>query len=110
MLFSYSVIYRAIASEPLFGQFLTAYCSGSEPMRTWLHERLLGGPQTKDSLRRSRRYVQGPGGPHLLREPLLGQALRRQGRAGRTSGSEEEARISSEARREGQEAARKRSP
>ena len=29
-------------------------------MRTWSHERLLGGPQTKDSLRRRRRYVQGP--------------------------------------------------
>jgi hypothetical protein len=41
----------------VFGPALTACCSGSEPMRTWLHERLLGGPQTKDSLRRRRRYV-----------------------------------------------------
>src|SRR5215217_2953950 len=31
MLFSYSVIYRAIASEPLFGQFLTAGCSEIDP-------------------------------------------------------------------------------
>src|SRR5215213_4907485 len=31
MLFSYSVIYRAIASEPLFGQFLTACCSEIDP-------------------------------------------------------------------------------
>jgi hypothetical protein len=42
-------------------------------MRTWQHERLLSRPQTKDSLCRRKRHVQGPGGPHLLREPLLGQ-------------------------------------
>src|SRR5215217_1278915 len=41
------------------------------------------------------------GSPHLLRESLLGQALRKQGRAGRISSSEEETRICSEAGREG---------
>ena len=40
-------------------------------MRTWPYERLLGRPQMEDSLRRGRRHAQGPGGPHLLREPLL---------------------------------------
>jgi hypothetical protein len=67
----------------LFGQFLTARCSDSEPMRTSSHERLLRRPQTKGGLHGGRRYVQGPGGPHLLREPLLAQTIRRQGRAGR---------------------------
>jgi transposase len=47
--------------------------------------------------------------PHLLREPLLAQALRKQGTAGRTPGSEEEPRIHSEARRESHEAACRRS-
>jgi hypothetical protein len=42
-------------------------------MRTWPHdERLLGRSQKTDSLRRRRRPIQGPGGSHLLREPLLG--------------------------------------
>ncbi len=48
-------------------------------MRTCSHERLLGRPEDQDSLRRRKRDAQGPGGPHLLREPLLGQALRQQG-------------------------------
>src|SRR5918992_5334787 len=68
---------------------ITARCSGSEPMRTCSHERLLRGPQTKDSLRHGRWDVQGPGGSHLLREPLLGKALRQQGRARRILSSEE---------------------
>ena len=34
-------------------------------MRTWPHERLLGRPKAKDSLRRGRRHVKGPGGAHL---------------------------------------------
>src|SRR5829696_6709663 len=38
-----------------------------------------------------------------LREPLLGQTICRQGRAGRILGSEEETRLCSEARREGKE-------
>jgi transposase len=38
----------------------TARCSDSEPMRTSSDERLLRRPQTKDSLRRRRRDVQGP--------------------------------------------------
>ena len=88
----------------------TARCSDSEPMRTSPDERLLRRPKTKDSLRRRRRHAQGPGGSHLLREPLLAQAIREQSRPGRISGSEEEPRIGSEARREGQEAARRRSP
>ena len=62
---------------------LTARCSDSEPMRTWAHERLRRRPKTKDSLLSRRRHVQGPGSPHLLRESLLGQALRQQGTAGR---------------------------
>src|SRR5919112_27316 len=82
----------------------TAHCSGSEPMRTWPHERLLRRPQRKDSLLgRKRRHVQGPGGSHLLRLALLSQTLRRQGQKGRIAGSEEEARIYSQARRKGEE-------
>src|SRR5829696_1714423 len=78
-------------------------------MRTSSHERLLRRPQTKGGLRGGRRYVQGPGGSHLLREPLLGQTIRRQGRAGRILGSEEETRLCSQARREGKEAPCRRS-
>ena len=52
-------------------------------MRTWPHERLLSRPETEDSLCRRKRDVQGPGGPYLLREPLLGQTLRQQGQKGR---------------------------
>src|SRR5215212_4303456 len=65
-------------------------------MRTSAHERLLRRLQTKGGLRGGRRYVQGPGGSHLLREPLLGQTIRRQGRAGRISSSEEETQICSD--------------
>src|SRR5215218_1395601 len=54
---------------------VTARCSDSEPMRTWSHERLLRRPTAEDSLLGRRRHVQGSGGPHLLRQPLLGQAL-----------------------------------
>src|SRR5688572_11769586 len=36
------------------------------------HERLLRRPKAEDSLLGRRRHVQGSGGPHLLREPLLG--------------------------------------
>jgi hypothetical protein len=54
-------------------------------MRTWPHEQLLSRPQTEDSFGRRRRVVQGSGSPNLLREPLLGQTLRQQGTAGRTS-------------------------
>jgi hypothetical protein len=58
--------------------------SGGEPMRTWSDERLLRRPHKEGSLRRRRRDVQGPGGPYLLREPLLGQTLRvQQGQKGR---------------------------
>ena len=39
---------------------LTARCSGSEPMTIWAQERLLRRPKKEDSLRRRRRYVQGP--------------------------------------------------
>src|SRR3712207_2436551 len=52
---------------------------------------------------------QGSGCSHLLREPLLGQTLRQQGQKGRIAGSEEEARIYSEARREGNKAPCRRS-
>src|SRR5215210_1490509 len=89
-------------------QLVTARCSGSEPMRTWSHERLLRRPQTQDSLLGRGRHAQGPGGSHLLREPLLGQTIRKQGPKGRTSNSEEEARIDPEARREGDEATPRR--
>jgi hypothetical protein len=51
-------------------QARTARCRSSEPMRICSHERLLSRPQTKDSFRRGRRDVQGPGGSYLLREPL----------------------------------------
>jgi hypothetical protein len=37
--------------------YLTACWSGSEPMRTWPHERLLGRPQKKNGLRRRARDV-----------------------------------------------------
>jgi hypothetical protein len=88
----------------------SARCIGSEPMRTWAHERLLSRSQRKDSLRcRRRRHVQGSGCSHLLREPLLDQTLRQQGQKGRIAGSEEEARIYSEARREGNKAPCRRS-
>src|SRR3712207_3561029 len=73
-------------------------------MRAWPHEWLLNRPKTKDSLLSRRRWdVQGPSGSHLLREPLLGQTLRQQGQKGRIAGPQEEARIYSEARREGKE-------
>src|SRR5215217_5842257 len=65
---------------------LTACCSGSEPMRTCAHdERLLRRPETKDRRRRRRWDVQGPGGPHLPREPLLGQTVRTEGPKGTIS-------------------------
>src|SRR5215212_8534141 len=84
------------------GTYLTAHCSDSEPMRTWLHdERLLGRSQTKDSFRRRRRDAQGSGGSHLLREPLLGQTIRKQGLTRRIPGPQEAPRIRSEARRDG---------
>src|ERR687890_32471 len=79
-------------------------CSGSEPMRTWSHERLLGRPKTPDSLRRRKRGIQGPGGPHLLCEPLLGKALRREGPSRRITNPQEEARLCSQAGRESDEA------
>jgi hypothetical protein len=64
-------------------RLFTAHCSDSEPMRTWSHdERLLGRPQTKDSFRRRRRDAQGPGSSHLLREPLLGQTIRKEKASG----------------------------
>jgi hypothetical protein len=63
----------ATAATIFRGELLTAHCNDSEPMRTWPHdERLLGRSQKTDSLRRRRRPIQGPGGSHLLREPLLG--------------------------------------
>jgi predicted unusual protein kinase regulating ubiquinone biosynthesis (AarF/ABC1/UbiB family) len=43
-------------------------------------------------------WIQGPGGPHLLRLALLGKALREESRPRRILGSEEESWISSEAR------------
>src|SRR5215207_3656911 len=55
----------------------TARCSGSEPMRTCSHERLLRRPQTKDSLLGRRWHGQGAGGSYLLREPLFGQTIRK---------------------------------
>src|SRR5215218_5228160 len=74
-------------------------------MRTWLHdERLLGRSQTKDSFRRRRRDAQGSGGSHLLREPLLGQTIRKQGLTRRIPGPQEAPWIRSEARRDGYEA------
>src|SRR5215212_5242652 len=78
---------------------VTACCGRDEPMTTLLHEWLLGRPPTEGSLRRGRRDVQGTGSPHLRREPLFGQTLRRQSPPGRVSGSEEEPRLSSEAGR-----------
>src|ERR687889_661478 len=87
---------------------VTARCSGSEPMRPCAHdERLLRRSETKDRRRRRRWDVQGPGGPHLPREPLLGQTVRGEGSKGTISGSEEEARICPEAGPEGDEAARR---
>src|SRR5215213_9359110 len=83
---------------------LTARCSDSEPMRTWSHERLLGRPTAEDSLLGRRRHVQGSGGPHLLREPLLAQAIRGQGQQGRVPGSEAEPRIRPEAGRQSHQA------
>src|SRR5215204_6243907 len=103
------LIVHALGLTPGHRQALTARCSDSEPMRTSSHERLLRRPQTKGGLHGGKRYVQGPGGPHLLREPLLGQTIRRQGPAGRILGSEEETRLCSEARREGKEAPCRRS-
>src|SRR3712207_2977946 len=89
---------------------LTARCRDSEPVRTLQYERLLNRPQTKDCLRRQRRRdVQGPGGSHLLREPLFGQALRREGSKGRVARPQEEAWGCPEARREGDEVAHRRS-
>src|SRR3712207_987534 len=88
-------------------QAVTARCNGNEPMRTWSHERLLRRPKTKGSLGRRRRDVQGPSGSHLLREPLFGQALRREGPPRRIVSPQEEARISSEARPEGEKATRR---
>ena len=77
---------------------MTARYSDSEPMRTWRHEWLLGRPQKEDSLLGRRRDVQGSGGPYLLREPLLGQAIRRQGQKGTIFAPEVEARICCEHR------------
>src|SRR5215212_3247905 len=83
------------------GELLTARCSRDEPMTTWLDERLLRRPQKEGSLCRRTRHIQEPSGSHLLREPLLGQALRQQGPEGRIAGPEEESRICSETGREG---------
>src|SRR5918993_5036427 len=81
---------------------ITARCRESEPMRTWQHDEcLLRRPKTQDSLLRRSQDAQGSGGPHLLREPLLGQTLRAEGRGRGIAGSEKEAGGRPEARREG---------
>src|ERR687886_3089727 len=49
--------------------------------------------------------LQEPGGLHLRREPLLGEALRKESRPRRISSPEEEPRICSEAGGESHEAA-----
>src|SRR5215218_9150977 len=84
---------------------LTARCRESEPMRTWQHdERLLRRPKTQDSFLGRSRDAQGRSGTHLLREPLFGQTLRKEGRRMGIAGSEEKAGGRPEARREGHEA------
>src|SRR5215216_4344723 len=83
----------------------TARCSRGEPMTTWLHEWLFRRPSREDSRCRRTRDLQEPGGPHLRREPLLGEALREESRPRRISSPEEEPRICSEAGRESHEAA-----
>ena len=60
-------------------------------MGTCSHERLLKRPKGEDSLLGGRRHAQGPGGAHLLREPLLGQTLRRQSQQRKISCPQEEA-------------------
>src|SRR5215208_4952653 len=74
-------------------------------MTTWLHEWLFRRPSREDSRCRRTRDLQEPGGPHLRRKPLLGEALREESRPRRISSPEEEPRICSEAGRESHEAA-----
>src|SRR5215218_2354709 len=90
-------------------QVVTACWRDSEPMGTCFHERLLKRPKGEDSLLSARRHAQGPGGAHLPREPLFGQTLRRQSQQRKISCPQEEAGGRPEARREGHEAARRRS-
>src|SRR5215216_4463256 len=94
-----------MAYKPL----VTACWRDSEPMGTCFHERLLKRPKGEDSLLSARRHAQGPGGAHLPREPLFGQTLPRQSQQRKISCPQEEAGGRPEARREGHEAARRRS-
>src|SRR5215216_4922060 len=83
----------------------TARCSRGEPMTTWLHEWLFRRPSREDSRCHRTWGLQKPGGPHLRREHLLGEALREESRSRRISSPEEKPRICSEAGRESHEAA-----
>ena len=77
-------------------------------MRTWPHERLLRRPQAEDSPRRGRRGMSKARAARTFCVSLSSvKRLRQQGRPGRTVGPEEEARLCSEAGREGEEATRR---
>jgi hypothetical protein len=54
-------------------------------MTTWPHEWLFRRPSREDCRCRRTWELQDPGGPDLRREPLLGQALRKEGRPRRIS-------------------------
>src|ERR687893_364748 len=52
-------------------------------MRSWKDESLLRRPPQEDSRCHRARHAQSSSGPHLRREPLLGQAIRLEGPTGR---------------------------
>src|SRR5215207_3659042 len=82
-------------------------------MRSWKHESLLGRPQTEDSRRPQARHYQKRGCQPLRGEPILGEALRKDGPQWELAGSEEASGQTSEEQRYHQEAARggpRRSP
>src|SRR5215218_9972039 len=72
---------------------------------SWRHERTLRRPKREDRRSAKARYGQEPSRPHLLREPLIGQALRQTRTGGPIAGAQEQARLQAKARRALQEAA-----
>src|SRR3954467_13472882 len=77
-------------------------------MTQWHHERMNAYSEDlrqEDNRSSPSRHGQEPGRSHFLREPLLGQALRQDGRRGTLARPQEEARIPTQDRPERKKAA-----
>src|SRR5215210_1582843 len=85
---------------------LPAGCRVADPQASWVNERILAGPQGED--RRSgvrARHGKERGRSRFRGEPLISEALRRDGEGRRAAHPEEETRLEAQAGREGQEPA-----